>query len=78
MALLRLSSIISVKLKYTWPKASSTLLLFKRRIPDDIKPLLPAEAKCGGKARYVVSLQTLDPRVAAPKVVQSVKQTDED
>ncbi|MEX3635333.1 DUF6538 domain-containing protein [Paraburkholderia sp. BR14320] len=78
MALLRLSSIISVKLKYTRPKAGSTLLLFKRRIPDDIKPLLPAESKYAGKAHYVVSLQTSDPRVAAPKVAQLVKQTDED
>ncbi|WP_321807977.1 tyrosine-type recombinase/integrase [Burkholderia sp. BCC1993] len=78
MSLLRLSSIVSVKLKYTRPKTGSSLLLFKRRIPDDIKPLLPAGSKYAGKAHYVVSLQTSDPRVAAPKVAKLVKETDED
>ncbi|KAB0657128.1 tyrosine-type recombinase/integrase [Burkholderia diffusa] len=78
MSLLRLSSIVSVKLKYTRPKTGSSLLLFKRRIPNDIKPLLPAGSKYAGKTHYVVSLQTADPRVAAPKVAQLVKETDED
>lgn len=78
MTLLRLSSIVSVKLKYTRPKAGSTLLLFKRRIPDDIKPLLPAGSKYAGKTHYVVSLQTSDPRVAEPKVAKLVMETDED
>ncbi|WP_374626622.1 DUF6538 domain-containing protein [Pandoraea sp.] len=78
MSLLRLSSIVSVKRKYTRPKTGSSLLLFKRRIPDDIKPLLPAGSKYAGKAHYVVSLQTSDVRVAAPKVAKLVKETDED
>ncbi|HEF4840208.1 TPA: tyrosine-type recombinase/integrase [Burkholderia vietnamiensis] len=78
MSLLRLSSIVSVTLKYTRPKTGSSLLFFKRRIPADIKPLLPAGSKYAGKTHYVVSLQTADPRVAAPKVAQLVQETDED
>ncbi|MGP8442383.1 DUF6538 domain-containing protein [Burkholderia vietnamiensis] len=79
MALLHLSSLVSVKLKYVWQKSNSSLLYFRRRIPDDIKPLLAAVGSPhAGKAHYVVSLQTSDPRVAAPKVAQLVKETTED
>jgi integrase len=79
MALLRLSSIVSVKLKYAWQKPNSSLLFFKRRIPDDIKPLAAASApKYAGKIHYVVSLQTSDPKVAAPKIAKLVRETDED
>ncbi|SAK88624.1 site-specific tyrosine recombinase XerD [Caballeronia glebae] len=79
MALLHLSSIVSVKLKYVWQKPNTSLLFFRRRIPDDIKPMLAANGSpLAGKVHYVVSLQTSDPRVAAPRIAKLVKQTDED
>ncbi|WP_250480615.1 site-specific integrase [Caballeronia sp. GAOx1] len=79
MALLHLSSIVSVKLKYVWQKPNTPLLFFRRRIPDDIKPMLAANGSpLAGKVHYVVSLQTSDPRVAAPRIAKLVKQTDED
>ena len=61
MALLNLSPLVSVKLKYAWQKPNSSLLYFKRRVPVDIKPLLLAGSKYAGKVHYVVSLQTSDP-----------------
>jgi integrase len=79
MALLRLSPIVSVKLRYVWQKPKSSLLYFRRRIPDDVKPLLAAAGSPhAGKIHYVVSLQTSDPRIAAPKIAKLVKQTDEE
>ncbi|GJH23800.1 site-specific integrase [Caballeronia novacaledonica] len=78
MALLHVSSIVSVKLKYAWQKSKGSLLFFKRRVPDDIKPLLPAGSKYAGKVHYVVSLQTADPRIAAKLIPALVHQTDED
>ncbi|UXU87018.1 DUF6538 domain-containing protein [Burkholderia sp. S-53] len=78
MALLRLSSIVSVKLGYSRSKPGSSLLYFYRRIPDDVKPLLPAGSKYAGKTHYVVSLQTSDPRVAAPHVKKLLQQSDEE
>lgn len=81
MALLRLSPLVSVKLKYAWQKPNSSLLYFKRRVPDDIKPLLPIGSRyagAGGKVHYVVSLQTSDPKVAALKIAKLVQETDED
>jgi integrase len=79
MALLHLSSIVSVKLKYVWQKPNTSLLFFRRRVPDDIKPMLAANGSpLAGKVHYVVSLRTSDPRVAAPRIAKLVKQTDED
>jgi hypothetical protein len=69
---------VSVKLKYVWQKSKGSLLFFKRRVPDDIKPLLPAGSKYAGKIHYVVSLQTTDPRVASKLILALVRQTDED
>ncbi|WP_416378666.1 DUF6538 domain-containing protein [Burkholderia sp. B21-007] len=40
--------------------------------------LAAAGSPHAGKIHYVVSLQTADPRVAAPKVAKWVKETDED
>ena len=68
MALLHLSSLVSVKLKYVGQKSNSSLLYFRRRIPGDIKPLLAAAgAPHAGKIHYVVSLQASDPRVPVPQ-----------
>ncbi|WP_250471890.1 site-specific integrase [Caballeronia sp. GAFFF1] len=78
MAFLQLSSIVSVKLKYVWQKSKGSLLFFKRRVPDDIKPLPPAGSKYAGKVHYVVSLQTTDPRVASKLIPALVEQTDRD
>ncbi|MEM5342403.1 tyrosine-type recombinase/integrase [Paraburkholderia azotifigens] len=78
MPLLRLTSIVSVKLKYARPKKGSSLLFFYRRVPDDIKPLLPAGSKYAAKTHYVVSLQTSDPKVAAPRIEKLLKQTTEE
>ncbi|SAL50885.1 site-specific tyrosine recombinase XerC [Caballeronia turbans] len=78
MALLHLSPIVSVKLKYAWQKSKGSLLFFKRRVPDDIKPVLPVGSKYAGKVHYVVSLQTTDPRVAAKLIPALVEQTDRD
>ncbi|WP_433694999.1 tyrosine-type recombinase/integrase [Paraburkholderia phenoliruptrix] len=78
MTLLRLSSIVSIKLKYAWKKPNSPLLFFKRRIPDDIKRLVADGSKYAGKIHYVVSLQTADPKSAAPKIAKLVRETDDD
>ncbi|WP_126228286.1 DUF6538 domain-containing protein [Burkholderia ambifaria] len=78
-ALLHLALLASVKLKYGWKKSNSPLLYFRRRIPDDVKPLLATTGSAhAGKIHYVASLQTSDPWVAAPKVAKLVKETDED
>jgi integrase len=78
MALLHLSPIVSVKLKYAWQKSKGSLLFFKRRVPDDIKAVLPVGSKYAGNVHYVVSLQTTDPRVAAKLIPALVEQTDRD
>ncbi|WP_159462873.1 tyrosine-type recombinase/integrase [Caballeronia telluris] len=70
---------MSVKLAYSRKKPGSSLLFFYRRIPDDIKALLAASGSpLAGKAHYVVSLQTSDPRVAAPKITKLLQQTNEE
>jgi integrase len=78
MALFRLSSLVSVKLKYSWTKPNSSLLFFKRRVPDDVKSQLSASSRYAGKVHFVVSLKTSDPRIAAPKIAKLVKETDDD
>ncbi|HEP6278457.1 TPA: tyrosine-type recombinase/integrase [Burkholderia vietnamiensis] len=79
MAFLRISPLVSVKLKYVWQKPNSSLLYFRRRIPGDVKLLLAAAGSPhAGKIHYVVSLQTSDLRVAAPRIAKLVKQTDEE
>lgn len=71
MPLFPLSSIVSVKLKHLWKKPNSSLLYYRRRIPDDIKPLLEASrSEWAGKAQIVISLQTHDLRAAASKVAK--------
>lgn len=79
MPLLRLSPIMSIKLKHVWQKPGSPLLYFRRRVPDDIRPLLvAAQSPHAGKAHIVVSLQTADPRAAAPLITKLVRETDEE
>jgi integrase len=79
MPLLCLSPLMSVKLKHTWRKPGSPLLYFRRRIPDAVRPLLAVSGSPhAGKAHVVVSLQTSDPRVAAPRIAKLVRQTDEE
>ncbi|GJH23706.1 DUF6538 domain-containing protein [Caballeronia novacaledonica] len=75
MPLFHLSSIMAVHLKHTRKKGN--LIYFRRRIPEDIQSLLAAAGSpLSGKSHVVVSLQTSDPRVAAPKIAKLVKQTD--
>ncbi|MGF6723794.1 integrase [Paraburkholderia sp. GAS41] len=70
---------MSIKLKHAWRKPGSPLLYFRRRVPDDIRPLLVvARSPHAGKAHIVVSLQTEDPRVAAPLIAKLARQTDEE
>jgi hypothetical protein len=70
---------MSIKLKHVWQKPGSSLLYFRRRVPDDIRPLLvAARSPHAGKAHIVVSLQTSDPRAAAPLIAKLVKQTSEE
>lgn len=79
MPLLHLSPIVAVKLKHAWRKPGSPLLYFRRRIPDDIKPLLSAAGSPhAGKAHIVVSLQTADVRTAAPLIAKLVQQTTDE
>ncbi|MFM0729267.1 tyrosine-type recombinase/integrase [Paraburkholderia sediminicola] len=70
---------MSIKLKHVWQKPGSSLLYFRRRVPDDIRPLLvAARSPHAGKSHIVVSLQTSDPRIAAPLISKLVKQTSEE
>lgn len=79
MPLLCLSPIVSLKLKHLWKKPDSSLLYYRRRIPDDVKPLLEASgSEWAGKAQIVISLQTSDPKVAAPKIAMLAQQHDKE
>ncbi len=71
MPLFSLSPIVSVKVKYLWQKPPSSLLYYRRRIPEDLKPLLEAAgSEWAGKAQIVISLQTDDLKAAASKIAQ--------
>ena len=63
MSLFHVSPIMAVKLKHVRFKRGSSAIYFQRRVPDDIKQLAPAGSKYAGKAQYIVSLQTTDPKV---------------
>lgn len=77
MPLLSLSPIVSLKLKHLWKKPNSSLLYYRRRIPDDVKPLLQASGSpWAEKAQIVVSLQTSDVKVAASKIAKLAQQHD--
>lgn len=79
MPLLALSPIVSVKVKHLWKKPTSSLLYYRRRIPDDIKPLLEASgSEWAGKAQIVISLQTDNPKAAAPKIAKLAEQHDKE
>ncbi|USU15358.1 DUF6538 domain-containing protein [Paraburkholderia fungorum] len=70
---------MSIKLKHVWRKPGSSLLYFRRRVPDDIRPLLAASGSPhAGKAHIVASLQTSDPRAAAPRIAKLLLQTTEE
>lgn len=77
MPLLSLSPIVSLKLKHLWKKPDSSLLYYRRRIPDDVKPLLQASgSQWAGKAQIVISLQTSDLKAAASKIAKLAQQHD--
>lgn len=79
MPLLALSPIVSVKLKHSWKKPNSSLLYYRRRIPDDIKPLLEASgSEWAGKEQIVISLQTDDPKAAASKIAKLAAKHDKE
>ena len=79
MALLPLSSIVSVKLKHLWKKPDSPLLYYRRRIPDDIRSLLQgSSSEWADKAQIVISLQTRDPKVAASKIATLAEAHDKE
>ena len=79
MSLFFLSPTVSIKLKYSWKKPNSSLLYYRRRIPDDLRPLLDASgSEWAGKLQIVVSLQTADLKVAASKIAKLAKQHDEE
>lgn len=64
-------------LPFSRKKPGSALLYFRRRVPDDIKPLLTAVGSPhAGKEFIVVSLKTSDPKVAASRIAKLVRQTD--
>ena len=74
-----LSPTVSVKLKHVWKKTNSSLLYYRRRIPDDIKPLLEVSgSKWAGRSQIVISLQTSDPKAAASIVAKLAAQHDEE
>ena len=74
-----LSPTVSVKLKHIWKKPNSSLLYYRRRIPDDIKPLLEVSgSKWAGRSQIVISLQTSDPKVAASMVAKLAAQHDKE
>ncbi|NNG22891.1 site-specific integrase [Telluria aromaticivorans] len=79
MPLFSLSPIVSLKLKHIWKKPNSSLLYYRRRIPEDLKPLLEAAgSEWAGKSQIVISLQTSDPKTAAPKIVKLTAQHDKE
>jgi integrase len=79
MPLLALSPIVSVKVKHLWKKPTSPLLYYRRRIPDDVKPLLEVSgSEWAGKEQIVISLQTDDPKAAASKIAKLAEQHDKE
>jgi integrase len=79
MPLLALSRIVSVKVKYLWQKPTSSLLYYRRRIPDDVKPLLEASgSEWTGKEQIVISLQTDDLKAAASKIAKLAAKHDKE
>lgn len=79
MPLLALSSIVSVKVKYLWHKPTSSLLYYRRRVPDDIKPLLEASgSEWAGREQIVISLQTDDLKTAASKIAKLAAKHDKE
>lgn len=79
MPLFSLSPIVSLKLKHIWKKPNSSLLYYRRRIPEDLKPLLEAAgSEWAGKSQIVISLQTSDLKTAAPKIAKLTAQHDKE
>jgi len=79
MSVFFLSPTVSIKLKYSWKKPNSPLLYYRRRIPDDVKPLLEASgSEWAGKEQIVISLQTDDPKAAASKIAKLAGQHDKE
>jgi hypothetical protein len=79
MPLLALSPIVSVKVKYLWQKPTSSLLYYRRRVPNDLKPLLEASgSEWAGKDQIVISLQTDDPKAALPKIAKLAAKHDKE
>lgn len=79
MPLFSLSPIVSLKLKHIWKKPNSSLLYYRRRIPEDLKSLLEvAGSEWAGKSQIVISLQTSDPKTAAPKIAKLTAQHDKE
>lgn len=74
-----LSPTVSIKVKHVWKKPDSSLLYYRRRIPDDIKPLLEVSgSEWAGRSQIVISLQTSDPKAAAPMVAKLAAQHDKE
>jgi integrase len=70
---------VSVKVKYLWKKPSSSRLYYRRRIPDEVKPLLEASgSEWAGKTQIVISLQTDDPKAALPKIAKLAAKHDKE
>ena len=65
------------KLAYCWKKPGNSLLYFRRRIPEDIKPLLIAAGSPHARKSYViVSLKTSNPKLAALRIPEFVHRTN--
>lgn len=70
---------MSVKIKHLWKKLNNSLLYYRRRVPDDIQPLLEGSgSEWAGKVQIVISLKTDDLRAAASKVAKLAQQHDAD
>jgi len=79
MPLFSLSQIVSLKLKHIWKKPNSSLLYYRRRIPEDLKPMLEAAgSEWAGKSQIVISLQTSDLKTAASKIAKLTAQHDKE
>lgn len=79
MTLFHLSPIVSLKVKYLWKKPTGSLLYYRRRVPDDVKPLLEASgSEWAGKELIVISLQTSDPKAAASKIAKLAAKHDKE
>lgn len=70
MAIIPLTAILSVKVRYLWLKSPTGSFYFKRRIPEDIQPYL------GGKTFIQECLHTRDPKEAARKIARLVQKTN--